>query len=86
VNPSLQWLAELDESQFEQLFNGSPIRRAGYQGLRRNTAIAMGNSGLAHFLPLLNQWAMAADQGLRSAAQWAVAKLQSEATPPNPSD
>jgi len=29
---------------------------------------------------------MAADQGLRSAAQWAVAKLQSEATPPNPSD
>jgi epoxyqueuosine reductase len=86
VNPSLQWLAELDESQFEQLFNGSPIRRAGYQGLRRNIAIAMGNSGLAHFLPLLNQWAMAADQGLRSAAQWAVAKLQSEATPPNPSD
>jgi len=85
VNPSLQWLAELDESQFEQLFNGSPIRRAGYQGLRRNIAIAMGNSGLAHFLPcsISGLWPRIRFAQRRAMA---VAKLQSEATPPNPSD
>jgi epoxyqueuosine reductase len=86
VNPSLQWLAEFDESQFAQRFNGSPIRRAGFQGLRRNIAIAMGNSGVARFIPMLDDWAAAADSGLRSAAQWALTKLRGEATPPNPSD
>jgi epoxyqueuosine reductase len=76
VNPALDWLAQLDEAQWEKLFNGSPIRRAGFLGLRRNVAIAMGNSGLARFVPLLGAWADAADQGLRTAAQWALVKLQ----------
>jgi epoxyqueuosine reductase len=76
VNPSLDWLAQLDEAQFEKLFNGSPVRRTGFHGLRRNTAVAMGNSGLARFIPILDQWAQTADQGLRSAAQWARARLQ----------
>jgi len=76
VNPSLDWLAQIDEAQFERLFNGSPVRRAGFLGLRRNIAIAMGNSGLDRFTPLLTKWADAADQGLRSAAQWARARLR----------
>jgi epoxyqueuosine reductase len=80
VNPSLAWLAELDESQFEDLFNGSPVRRAGFEGLRRNVAVAMGNSGLSRFTPWLDEWAQAADQGLRSAAQWALGKLRSRAS------
>jgi epoxyqueuosine reductase len=82
VNPSLDWLAQLDEAGFEQLFNGSPVRRTGFLGLRRNTAVAMGNSGLTRFIPVLDGWAQAADQGLRSAAQWALAKLQAGANPP----
>jgi epoxyqueuosine reductase len=86
VNPSLDWLAQLDEAQFEKLFNGSPVRRAGYQGLRRNIAIAMGNSGLARFIPVLDQWAQAADYGLRSGAQWALAKLHGKATSPKQSN
>jgi epoxyqueuosine reductase len=76
VNPSLDWLAQIDEATFEQLFNGSPVRRSGFQGLRRNVAIAMGNSGLARFVPTLDQWAQTADEGLRAAAQWALAKLR----------
>jgi epoxyqueuosine reductase len=76
VNPSLDWLAQLDDAHFEKLFNGSPVRRTGFQGLRRNTAVAMGNSGLARFIPILDQWAQATDHGLRSAAQWARARLQ----------
>jgi epoxyqueuosine reductase len=81
VNPSLDWLAHLDEAKFDQLFNGSPVRRAGFQGLRRNVAVAMGNSGLARFVPTLDRWTQAADEGLRAAAQWALAKLNAETSP-----
>ena len=75
VNPMLEWLASLDEQSYEREFNGSPVRRAGFLGLRRNVAIAMGNSGLTQFAPRLKEWAGAADDGLRSAARWALARL-----------
>jgi epoxyqueuosine reductase len=76
VNPALEWLADIDEQSWERTFNGSPVRRAGFLGLKRNTAIAMGNSGLRQFMPRLEQWASAADEGLRSAARWAIEKLE----------
>ena len=76
VNPALGWLAGLDESEFEEKFNGSPVRRAGFWGLKRNVAIAMGNSRMGRFAPLLEDWADAADEGLRSAARWAREKLK----------
>jgi epoxyqueuosine reductase len=75
VNPTLAWLADLDEPEFERRFNGSPVRRTGFQGLRRNVAVAMGNSGQGRFLPYLEGWASAADEGLRAAARWALGKL-----------
>jgi epoxyqueuosine reductase len=76
VNPLLDWLAAMDEAEFERQFNGSPVRRAGFEGLRRNVAIAMGNSGQARFAPWLVRWAEATDLGLRSAARWAKSRLQ----------
>jgi epoxyqueuosine reductase len=76
VNPALDWLAALDEAEFARQFNGSPVRRTGFQGLRRNVAIAMGNSGLRRFVPRLEQWAEAADEGLRTAAAWALDRLK----------
>ena len=76
INPALEWLGSLDEHSFEREFNGSPVRRAGFNGLRRNVAIAMGNSGLAHFVPQLEAWAAAADEGLQAAARWALRKLR----------
>jgi epoxyqueuosine reductase len=76
VNPALEWLAELDETEFEREFNGSPVRRTGFLGLRRNVAIAMGNSGLAEFAPKLESWASATDDGLRAAALWALMRLR----------
>lgn len=79
VNPALEWLGSLDEKSFEQMFNGSPVRRAGFLGLRRNVAIAMGNSGIADFMPRLEEWANAADEGLRAAARWALARLRKRA-------
>ncbi len=82
VNPPLEWLASLDEPAFERAFNGSPIRRAGFLGLRRNVAIAMGNSGLRRFASQLEPWAAAADDGLRSAARWALEKLRAPRSRP----
>lgn len=76
VNPALDWLAAMDEGEFEAEFNGSPVRRAGLLGLKRNVAIAMGNSGLGRFKPRLELWAEAADEGLRAAAGWSLEKLR----------
>lgn len=75
VNPALEWLAALDEREFERTFNGSPVRRAGYAGLQRNVAIAMGNSGDARWADCLRSWATADDEGLRTAAGWALTQL-----------
>jgi epoxyqueuosine reductase len=75
VNPLLDWLAAMDQAEFESRFNGSPVRRAGFDGLRRNIAIAMGNSGLKRFVPVLEKWSGATEDGLRSAAQWALSQL-----------
>jgi epoxyqueuosine reductase len=75
VNPLLEWLAATDQAEFESRFNGSPMRRSGFDGLRRNVAIAMGNSGLDRYVPTLTNWADVADQGIRTAAQWALRRL-----------
>ena len=80
VNPTLDWLAAMDEREFERHFNGSPVRRAGFVGMRRNVAIAMGNSGLANFKSKLEEWAESADEGLRSAARWALERLLNPST------
>ncbi|MGA8743651.1 MAG: tRNA epoxyqueuosine(34) reductase QueG [Terracidiphilus sp.] len=76
VNPALEWLASLDERSFERVFNGSPVRRAGFLGMRRNTAIAMGNSRDQGFASRLREWAESADEGLRSAARWALKQIR----------
>ena len=75
VDPALEWLASMDEGHFERVFNGSPVRRAGYRGMQRNTAVAMGNSGERSFVPRLREWVEDADDGLRAAARWALSKL-----------
>ena len=76
VNPALAELASLDQSSFERSFNGSPVRRAGFAGLMRNIAIAMGNSGELRFREKLRSWVEATDEGLHTAARWALARLQ----------
>jgi epoxyqueuosine reductase len=82
VNPALDWLASLDESAFETQFNGSPVRRAGFAGMRRNIAIAMGNSGLPRLATTLERWIKSADTGLSAATRWALDKLQDQKSAP----
>jgi epoxyqueuosine reductase len=75
VNPSLLWLASLDEAQFGALFNGSPVRRAGFDGLRRNLAVAIGNARLTEAVPALRLWSREENPALREAAEWALAEM-----------
>jgi len=75
VNPALDWLAEMSAEEFREKFRGSPIRRTKRTGLRRNAAIAMGNSGNRKFLPTLNKLAADEDPSVAASATWAAKKL-----------
>jgi len=76
VNPELDWLASLDAQAFNAIFRGSPVKRTKLSGLRRNVAIAMGNSGRQQYQEKLQEWAGADDPGLQDAAEWAAAQLR----------
>jgi len=75
MNPALAWLAEMSAEEFREVFRGSAIRRTKRSGLRRNAAIAVGNSGNKEFLPLLDRLAADEDQTVSESAQWAKARL-----------
>jgi epoxyqueuosine reductase len=76
VNPALAWLAEMPVEEFREVFRGSPIRRTKHSGLRRNVAIAMGNSGNREFLPLLDKLAADEDAIVAESAGWAKRQIQ----------
>ena len=76
VNPALDWLAEMSAEEFRETFRGSPIRRAKRSGLRRNAAIAMGNSGNRQFLPLLEELVIDEDESVADSAHWAMERLR----------
>jgi epoxyqueuosine reductase len=76
VNPALAWLAQLTEEEFGRAFYGSPVKRAKYAGLRRNVAIAMGNSSEPGFMPQLEEWSADPDPVLAETARWAMAQLR----------
>ena len=80
VNPALTWLAEMSAEEFRETFRGSPIRRAKRSGLRRNAAIAMGNSGNPDFLPVLEKLNADQDQSVAQSARWARDRLQKAST------
>ena len=75
VNPALDWLAEMSAAEFRETLRGSAVRRAKLAGLRRNTAIAIGNSGEREFLPLLEKLAGDEDGVVAESAAWARRKL-----------
>jgi epoxyqueuosine reductase len=77
VHPVLSRLAEMSEKDFRQIFRGSPVKRTKYSGLRRNVAVAMGNSGKPEFIPLLEKMCEEADPVLAEHAQWALKRLRS---------
>ena len=56
-------------------FQGSPIRRAGPSGLKRNASIVLGNLGDSAARACLMRHADSADQSLADAARWALDRV-----------
>ena len=78
VNPALAWLAEMSADKFRDTFRGSPIRRAKSAGLRRNVAIAMGNSGRREFVAELERMSRDPEESVAESAAWAIRQLTTE--------
>ena len=77
-NPALEWLAQLNQAEFAGAFRRSPVKRAKLSGIRRNAAIAMGNSGNRKFIPTLRRLSEDQDETVADAAKWAVENLGRE--------
>lgn len=75
VAPALADLLRLDDASFRQVFAGSPIKRIGRDRMVRNAAIAAGNSGDAHLIPVLQALVADPSDVVRDAVGWALAEL-----------
>jgi len=87
--PRLEWLASLSQSDFSEMFRGSPIKRTKWQGLIRNVCLALGNSKLPRdsaaferIASVLRPLAASADPVISESAQWAVSRIQANAASP----
>jgi epoxyqueuosine reductase len=76
--PALADLVQLDDAGFRRFFAGSPIKRIGLPRFLRNVLIAIGNSGDAALLPLVEARLDAAEPVVRGAAIWALRRLAPE--------
>jgi epoxyqueuosine reductase len=74
-HPDLRCLAQMDEEAYRRTFRGSPVKRAKYSGLKRNVAVAMGNSGNQGFVEDLKRLAADPDPVVAEHAAWALKKL-----------
>ena len=75
--PSLSDLLALDDTDFREIFAGSPIKRIGRGRMVRNAAIAAGNSGDPRFVPALTRLIGDESPMVADAALWALAELAS---------
>lgn len=75
-NLDLTFLAGLSEDEFNRLFEGSPVRRAKWNGFLRNVAVAMGNSRRRECIQPLRKLASSQDEMVRRHALWAISALE----------
>lgn len=75
---TLAGLLGLDREEYVEAFRGSPMKRAKLGGLKRNAAIAMGNSGRDGYLEPLRAALEDEDGVVREAARWAIDRIASD--------
>jgi epoxyqueuosine reductase len=73
--PPLERMAALDERDFKEMFQTSPVLRAKYRGFLRNVATAMGNAPRESYRMPLERLAGHEDAAVRDHALWALARL-----------
>jgi len=75
--PPLTDELSLTPSAFNQRFKRTPIQRTKRRGYVRNVAVALGNSGDMHALPVLRQNALNDEEPMvRKHAQWAIEQIE----------
>lgn len=81
--PRLEWLAGLTAEEFRQIFRGSAMKRAKWQGMVRNACIALGNAGLqrsmvkhAGAIAVLERLVDSPDQVIAASAKWAMCRIK----------
>ena len=68
---------EMSEGDLRVWAEGSPVKRAGYEGLARNAALVLGNRGEVKHLPVLDDARRNHPSELvREAADWGSAELR----------
>jgi epoxyqueuosine reductase len=70
----------MDESGWEAFSRGSPLRRAGRAGFRRNVAVALGNWGSPDAVPVLAGSLADAEPLVRAHAAWALGRIRCDAS------
>lgn len=68
-------IAALSEEEYDRLSAGTPMRRIGYHGLRRNACLSLGSTRAKTAKPLLERLAVDPNQLVREAATWALGRL-----------
>ena len=70
-------ILEMDVERFRAEFKGSPMKRAKLSGLKRNAAVALGNSGNPGDVEALTEAAASSDTLLSEHASWALKRIRS---------
>jgi len=73
--PSLLDLLHLPNEEFSRRFGQTPVKRAKWSGLRRNAAIALGNTRDPAAIPALTRALADSDPLLRAHAAWALGRI-----------
>jgi epoxyqueuosine reductase len=77
-NPARSFEEDLSMTahEFNQRFKGSPVKRARRRGYLRNVAVALGNTGDLHSLPVLQNATNDEEPLVREHARWAIEKIK----------
>jgi epoxyqueuosine reductase len=74
-SPSLIELLDITEEEFKDRFRHSPVKRAKWEGLRRNVAVALGNIGDLAAVPALIRALNCGSSIVRGHAAWALGQI-----------
>jgi epoxyqueuosine reductase len=80
-SPDLVQLLQLDETGFKKKFAGSPVLRTKRRGFLRNVCVALGNTGDASALPVLEKSSHDPEPLIAEHARWAMEEIESRAIP-----
>lgn len=69
-------ILKIGEAEFINRFGHTPLGRPGWDGLRRNAAIVLGNKGDAAAIPMLIEYTQDSSPVVREAVAWALDKLR----------